>query len=133
MPRNVKKLAAATSIAFGSMLAGCVTPQVTTIPDGVFQTFPAEEIITGGVRDGSIELADGCLYLKTDRWNYIVFFPDGSAISADRKAVLLPDGDTIVVGEEYRLLLEYYPSLQNTNSACIGDANALVRSIARGE
>lgn len=133
MTEKPKSLLAAASIAIGLAFTGCATPRSAAVPDDVLQTYPVGDIITGGVREGHLRLADGCLILETDRWNYTVFFPDGSTLSADKTAVLLPDGDAVVVGRRYSLLLEYYPLLQNTNSSCAGDPNALVRSIFRGE
>lgn len=133
MTEKPKSLLAAASIAIGLTLAGCATPRPAAVPENVLQTYPAGDIITGGVREGRLRLIDGCLILETDRWNYTVFFPDGSTLSADRTAVLLPDGEAVGIGRKYSLLLEYYPSLQNANSSCAGDPNALVRSISRGE
>lgn len=126
----------AKSLLFGAAvtisLGACATTVSAPVSGEALQTDTVSEIVTGGVRQGRVEFIDGCLYLQTDQWRYVAFFRQGTVLDEATNSMILPDGQRIVVGKSYPLLLEYYPTLRNANPACDGP-NAIIRTIGKGE
>ena len=118
------------------ILAGCVTPagtgQQASAPASALQLYDGGNIITGGEDDARPVFEDGCLYLLSRDRRYVAFFPIGSALGDSGNAIVLPDGDALALGQEYTLVLEFYPRLVNANPSCSGP-NVYIRSVAEPE
>lgn len=126
------RLATATVAA---LLAACATPIEPPAAGLTVRHYPLPDIIVATSNTGRFETSGGCIHFRyethPDRRPTALFAPSTS-LSPDRRAIILPGGETISFGKRVTITYEAPPNATGLDLAC-GANPILVLNLGKTE
>ncbi len=107
-------------IAALGLVAACATPIAPAPRDVVVRYYTPSGIIVGFNSEGLFYAANGCIFIDYGtkrRARAAAVFPPGTRFSADRRSILLPNGQSIPLGKKVQVGLQA-PPYGNSDETC---------------